>query len=677
MPPPIAKRILCSRTLHGDTLTDEYAWLRDRSDPDVLAYLEAENAFTEQSTAHLAPLRRHIFEEIRSRVNETDLSAPSRKGDWWYATRTEQGRQYPWFVRMKGAPDSPEQVLLDVDRLAEGKQYLRVGVFAVSPDQQMAAYSTDVDGGELFTMRFRHFDRGDDLADAIPDTYYTAAWSTDSGYLFYTTVDGAHRPHRVWRHRVGMAAADDSLVIEETDERFFLSVGTSQDDRYLLISAQSQITADVRYLEAADAEGEFRWVLPRVEGIEYSVDHRDGRWLVVTNHEAINGRLISLPVDAGGSADADGIVEIIPHDPTRKVEQVLALSGHTVVTGRSEGLTSVTIATAKPYDLSFDEPVFTVAPTGNLEYDAQVLRLAYQSLTTPRRVIDHDLVTGERTLVKETLVPGGYEPTDYASSREWAIAGDGARIPVSIVRRVGSRLPAPLLLYGYGAYEASSDPWFSPARLSLLDRGVVFAIAHIRGGGEQGRRWYEEGKLTDKKNTFADFIACAEHLISGGWTSADRLAARGGSAGGLLMGAVANLRPDLFSAIVAEVPFVDVINTMLDETIPLTVIEWEEWGNPQSPDQYRSMLAYSPYDNVAPAVEYPAMLVTAGLNDPRVAYWEPAKWVAKLRAVARHRGPLLLKTELGAGHGGRSGRYDAWHDEAFVLSFLLDRWGLS
>jgi oligopeptidase B len=669
MQPPRARRQPTERLLHGETSVDDFAWLRDRDDPETIPYLEAENAFTAHETAHLDALRQTIFDEIKTRTQETDLSAPSRKGDWWYAARTEEGKQYPIMVRMAGTPDGPEQVLLDLNLLAEGHEYLQLGVFAISPDHRLLAYSTDTDGSEYFTLRVRDLATGVDLPDVIERTYYTAAWSADSSVLFYTTTDHAHRPDKIWRHRLGTDRAGDELAFHEEDERMFASVGSSQDARYILVSCGSQVTSDTRFLSAADPAGSFRPVLPRIHGVEYSAEHKDGRWVVVTNHEAVNGKLLSIAVE-----DYDDVVELIAHDESTKVSSVLPLSGHLVVFGRKNALTSISIVAdgGDLGDLAFDETVYSVGPGRNLEYDTSILRITYQSLVTPARVIDIDLESGARTVVKETPVLGGFDPRDYEAWREWATAGDGARIPVSLVRRKGVAAPGPALLYGYGSYEIPVDPWFSIARLSLLDRGVLVALAHVRGGGELGKPWYEAGKLSRKQNTFSDFIACADHLIAGGYTTPDRLAARGGSAGGLLMGAVANQAPDRFATIVAEVPFVDVVTTMLDETLPLTVIEWEEWGNPRQPDDFGWIRAYSPYDNTGP-IDYPAMLVTAGLNDPRVAFWEPAKWVAKMRVTGRHRGPLLLKTEMGAGHAGPSGRYGVWKDEAFVLAFILDR----
>lgn len=674
--PPIAERRPVERSLHGETTVDDYAWFRERGDPAVIAHLEAENEHTGQATAHLAGLRGRIFEEIRSRVQETDLSAPARRDTWWYATRTEEGRQYPIHVRMQGTADGPEHLMLDVNALAEGHDFCAVGVASVSPDHRRLAYSVDVAGDERFTMRIRDLDTGLDLPDEIPGTYYTAAWSADGGHLFYVTTDAAHRPHRLWRHEVGTDPAGDALVHEEPDERFFLSVGHTQDRRFLLVSLNSHTTSEVLALAADEPLGEFRPVLPRRPGVEYSLDHREGRWLIVTNRDAPNGMLVSAPVD-----DPDAAEVVVAHDPGARIAGVLALRDRIVLAGRHEGLASLTILDpgGGSRRIGFDEEVYSVGLGRNLEYDTDTLRISYQSFVTAPRVLDVDLATGAQTLVKETPVPGGYEPSGYTARREWATSPDGTAVPISIVHRadLDRDRPAPLLLYGYGAYEASLDPWFSPARVSLLDRGVVFAVAHVRGGGEMGRLWYEDGKMASKHHTFEDFVACAEHVVATGLTTPDRLAIRGGSAGGLLMGAVANDRPDLFAAVVAEVPFVDVITTMLDETLPLTVIEWEEWGNPADPEAHGWMLAYSPYDNVATR-DYPAMLVTAGLNDPRVAFWEPAKWVARLRTVwSRPDRPLLLKTEMGAGHMGPSGRYDAWRDEAFVLAWLLDRWGLA
>ncbi|MFP5331325.1 MAG: S9 family peptidase [Acidimicrobiia bacterium] len=671
--PPIAPSRPVSRSLFGETVIDEYGWLRDRTDPDTIAHLTAENAYAETVLGPLEPLRTAIFDEIVRRTQLSDLSPPARWGKWWYASRTEEGHQYPIFVRMHRTPDAPEQVILDANELATGHDYLSIGTFEVSPDHRRVAYSVDTDGSESFTLRFRDLDSGEDLRDEIRSTYYSGAWSADSRTFFYTTFDDAHRPDRVWVHTIGTDPSDDRMVFEEPDDRMFLAMKTTSDRRYVLVTAGSQITADAYATPADDPQAGFRPILPRAHGVQYSVDHRNSRWLVVTDADAPNGKLLSVGVD-----DPSDIDVLIPHDPERKVSSVRAFADHIVVSGRTDGLTSLTILTDErlPRVMDFAEAVYTVGLSTNHEYDTSILRIGYQSLTTPRQIIDVDLNTDIRTVVKEQPVLGGYSPDDYIAERVWAVADDGAQIPISLVRHRNVSLPAPTLLYGYGSYEVTVDPYFSIPRLSLLDRGVVFAIAHVRGGGEMGRSWYETGKLASKINTFTDFVRAAEHLVTSGITVPERLAIRGGSAGGLLVGAAMNLSPDLFRAVIAEVPFVDVINTMLDDSLPLTVIEWEEWGNPNLEEQYGWMRSYAPYENIRDGEEYPALFATAGLNDPRVSYWEPAKWVAALRARTSSSGPVILKTEMGAGHGGRSGRYDAWRDEAQLIAFILDQLGV-
>jgi oligopeptidase B len=668
--PPLPKRTPEARTLHGETIEDDYSWMRDRADPDLIDHLKAENAYTEAMTAHLDELRTRIFEEIKGRIQETDLSAPARWGSWQYGRRTEEGKQYPTYVRSP-IPDGPEEVLLDQNLLAVGHDFCALGVRMVSPDHRMLAYSVDHTGNEEYVLRFRSLETQKDLAESIPSTYYSGAWSADSGYFFYTTLDQAHRPYRMWRHRLGSDPAADALVYEEADERFFLAISPTQDRRYVLCELESEVTQEVRYLPADDPLSDLRPLLARKQGVKYSAEHQHGRWLIVSDDQAPNGRLLSAPVE-----EPTALEVLIPHDVAVKIARVLPLVGHVVMVGRRGGLPSLTILPENggTHELTFDEAVYSVAPGENLEYETTLLRLNYQSFLTPPTVIDIDLGTGERKVVKETPVLGDFDRSRYEQRREWARARDGTMVPISIVQLAGLVQPAPMLLYGYGAYESVLDPWFSHARLSLLDRGVVFAVAHVRGGGEMGRLWYEAGKMANKVNTFTDFIDAADHLMSSGWTTPNRLAARGISAGGLLMGAVANLAPDRFAAIVAEVPFVDVVNTMRDPTIPLTVIEWEEWGNPLIPDQYRWLMDYSPYENLR-ATDYPAILATAGLNDPRVAYWEPVKWVARLRTVGTGKLPVLLKVDLGVGHGGPSGRYDSWREEAFILAFILDRLG--
>ncbi|MFG1605636.1 S9 family peptidase [Actinoplanes sp. NPDC049265] len=682
---PSAARVPSERTFHGDTVTDDYAWLTDKDNPDTISYLEAENAFTEQTTAHLAGLRETVFGEIKARTQETDLTVPVRKGEWWYYTRTQEGKQYGIQCRVpvrpgetappaEGAAD--EQVLLDGNELAEGNEFFQLGTFDVSPDGNWLAYSTDFTGDERFTLKVKDLRTGEVLADEVTDTGYGSAWSLDASVLFYITVDDAWRPYRVWRHIVGHPATDDVMIFEEPDERFFVGVDLTRSDKFILIDAHSKISSEVRAIPADTPTAEPVVIAPRRQGVEYSVEHHGHRFLILHNHEAEDFALAYTSADAPGDW-----VELIPPQPGIRLESVDSFQRHVVISLRKDGLTGLRVmadGSTEAYDMEFPEPLYSVGLTSNPEYDTQTMRISYTSMVTPESVYDVDLITREMTLRKRQPVLGGYDPARYDQFREWAIADDGTKVPISIVARKGTPRDgsAPLVLYGYGSYEYSIDPYFSIARLSLLDRGVVFAIAHIRGGGEMGRRWYEDGKLLAKKNTFTDFVACAQTLVKHAWTSADRLVARGGSAGGLLMGAVANLAPDAFAGIVAQVPFVDPLTSILDPSLPLTVTEWEEWGNPlEDPDVYAYMKSYSPYENVAP-VRYPQILAMSGLNDTRVLYHEPAKWVARLRAVAPE-GTYLLKTEMGAGHGGPSGRYDAWKEEAFVAAWVLDVVGLA
>ncbi len=684
--PPVPKQIPVAVTTHGHTRVDPYAWLRDRdTDPDVLAHLEAENAYTAAATAHTAGLQERLFEEIRARIQETDLSVPVRNGPWWYYVRTEAGRQYAISCRRAAAADgswdegAPEQVLLDENVEAEGHDYFATGVFDVSPDHDLLAFAVDRDGGERYDLRFRDLTTGADLPDRIDGVYYGSAWSRDGRFFFYVRPDAAMRPFEVWRHELGTDTDRDVLVFREDDERFYVSVGLGRDRRYLYVSAGSKVTDEVWFLDAGDPTGTFRVVEPRAQGVEYAVAHHDGRFFVLTNADgAVNFELRVTGVDAPGRAHWQ---TVIPHRDDVKLSGVLPFRDHLVIEERVGGVTQIRVRhLADDVDHVIEQPesVCTVHSGANPEFDTTTFRYGYQSMRTPSSVFSYDLGTRERTLLKQQAVLGGFDPAEYTTERLWATADDGVRVPISIVYRNGVARDgsAPALLYGYGSYEASMDPGFSSIRLSLLDRGFVYAIAHVRGGGEMGRHWYEDGKFLRKRNTFTDFIACARHLVADGWTSPDRLAIRGGSAGGLLMGAVANLAPELFGCVVAEVPFVDCLNTILDPSLPLTVLEWEEWGNPvASEEYYAEMASYAPYENVT-AQAYPPMLVTAGLNDPRVSYWEPAKWVARLRATATNAPRIVLKTEMGAGHGGPSGRYDAWRDEAFVLAFVLDTFGL-
>jgi oligopeptidase B len=706
--PPAARRVRHERAHHGDIVVDEYAWLAGKDNPETIAYLEAENAYTAAMTAGQAGLRETVFGEIKGRTKETDLSVPARKGAWWYYTRTVEGKQYPLNCRCAAAPGQSapppvdggalpgEQVLLDCNELAGDAAFFSLGAFSVSPDGRMLAYSTDFSGGERYTLRVKDLVTGETAADEIPDTHYGCAWSSGGSALFYTTADAAWRPFRVWRHLIGTSAADDVIVLEEGDERYWVGVGLTRSERYLRITAASKLTSEVWLLDATEPTAQPRVVLPRRQGVEYSVEHQAGpggpgaagRLLILHNDGALNFELsaVLLPPAGGGPAAGTaplagpaGLVPVIPHSDDTRLLGVDAFAGHLVVHSRRDGLTRLRIigVGGSEREISFPEPLYQVFPSANPEYGSRVYRLHYTSLATPDSVYDADLDTGELTLLKRKPVlplPGeaGYDPGDYEQHREWATAGDGTRVPISLICRKG--IPrdgsAPCVLYGYGSYEMSSDPYFSISRLSLLDRGFVYAVAHVRGGGEMGRRWYDDGKMLRKTNTFTDFVACAEHLVSRGWTSPRRLIARGGSAGGLLMGVAANLAPQAFGGIVAHVPFVDSLSTILDPSLPLTVTEWEEWGNPLDDQQvYAYMKAYSPYENVSDRT-YPPILAITSLNDTRVLYHEPAKWIARLRATAQG-GPFLLKTEMVAGHGGRSGRYDAWHEEAFVLAWIV------
>jgi oligopeptidase B len=679
---------------------DDWYWLADREDPAVIEHLVAENTYTEAVTAATAGLRDQLFKEMVARIEETDLSVPARKGPWLYYSRTVKGSNYGIHCRRPAGTgdeaEGDEEVILDENILAEGHDYFALGNLAISPDHRWLAYSTDTSGGERYTMRFRDLDNGDESTESLVDTSYGVAWANDNATVFFVRVDEAMRPHQLWRHQVGTAPSGDVLVYEEPDEHYYLGVGRTKDDRYILCALDSKVTSEVRVLSADDPGGEFTIVEPRRQGIEYSVDHdrgdpdkgRQGRFLIVTNDGAEDFRLMAAPDDAPGRASW---TEVIPAREGVRLDAVDPFANHLVVYEREDGETRIRVidaVTGVSTPVDQPETPSTVWGGANPEYDSTTLRYEYTSMVTPRSVFDLDLETGKLELRKRQPVLGDFDPDRYATERRWARAEDGTRVPISLVYRTdlvaaGAGAGAPCLLYGYGSYEASMDPTFSSLRLSLLDRGFVFAIAHVRGGGEMGRRWYEAGKFLSKPNTFSDFVACARTLIDEGWTSPDRLVARGGSAGGLLMGAVANLAPELFRAIVAEVPFVDCLTTILDDTLPLTVLEWEEWGNPvEDPEVYAVMKAYSPYDNVRSVdqhgvpVRYPDILATGGLSDPRVGFWEPAKWVAKLR-TANPENRVLLKTEMGAGHGGPSGRYDAWKDEAFVYAFILETLGLT
>jgi oligopeptidase B len=665
-------------TIHGDTRVDEYYWLRDREDPAVLRYLEAENEYTAAMMRHTEGLQERLYREMVGRIQETDLSVPERIDGWYYYSRTEEGRQYPIFCRRHGSLDAAEEIALDQNLLAEGHDYFRLGALALSPDHRLLAYSTDTTGAETYTLFVKDLTTGELLTERIDNTSYGVEWAEDNRTLFYTTLDETRRPWRLHRHRLGSDPSSDAIVYEEPDGTVLLSLGKTRSRAFILVDLSSHSSSEVRYLPAAEPEAPLRLMAPREPNVEYLVDHHGERFFIVTNDGAPNFRLAEAPVSDPGKANWRTLIE---NDPAVKLDGVDAFRNHLVVYERQDALRHIRVLdlrTGASHRVGFPEAVYTFRMTENPEFDTTKLRFVYMSLVTPNSVIDYDLDTREWELRKQQEVKGGYDPSLYHTERAFAEAPDGTRIPLSLVYRTplardGAR---PLLLYGYGSYGSCYDPSFSSNAISLLDRGFVVAIAHIRGGEEMGRAWYENGKLLHKQHTFTDFIAAAEFLLREGYTSRERLAINGGSAGGLLIGAVLNLRPELFRVAVAEVPFVDVVTTMLDESIPLTVIEYEEWGNPNDPQYYEYMKSYSPYDNVR-AQAYPDMLVTAGLNDPRVAYWEPAKWVARLRTLRTTPTRLLLRTNMGAGHSGASGRYDYLREVAFKYAFILDAMGLA
>jgi len=691
--PPTASRIPSTRSFHGDDVVDDYEWLRAKEDPETIAYLQAENAYTEAQTAHLGQLQTAIFGEISARTRQTDTSVPTRQGAWWYFRRTQEGQQYPAYCRCRAVGDdvtpptvSPgperlegEELLLDGNAEAGDSEFFSVGALDVSPDDRLLAYSTDTAGDERYTLRFTNLADGERLPDEVHDISGSMAWSSTGSHMFYTTVDDAWRPFKLWRHELGTAVDADVCVLHETDDRYWLNLELSRDEKWIVASAGSKITSEVSLLAADDPTGALRVVAPRRTGVEYSVEPAGDCLLVLHNLDAEDFELASAPLTA---SSMDDWTAVVAHRPGRRLTDVLAFETHVALGRRVDGLAGVSVLTrsadrslSAPIDIAFDEQISTAYVGDTPDYASPVVRLQYTSMVTPASVYDYVLDSGELILRKQQPVLGGYEPSRYEQHREWAVADDGTRIPISVVCAVGTERNAenPFLLYGYGSYEAPMDPYFSIARLSLLDRGFVYAIAHVRGGGEMGRQWYEQGKMLHKRNTFTDFVACARRVVDAGWTSPHRLAIRGASAGGLLMGAVANLAPDAFAAVQAGVPFVDALTSILDPDLPLTVVEWDEWGDPlHDAEVYAYMKSYSPYENIAPH-PYPAILATTSLNDTRVLYVEPAKWVAKLRQVATGGGEILLQTEMTAGHGGRSGRYDSWRQEAFELAWIIDQ----
>ena len=672
MPPPVAPTQPHSVTLHGDTRVDDYFWLRDKGSPEVTAYLEAENRYAEEWMAPTEALQRTLYDEILGRIQETDRSAPFRKGAFEYFHRTQEGKQYRTHCRRQPGKADTEEVLLDMNALAEGRPFLSLGVYEVSPDGRYLAFSLDETGFRDYTLQIKDLQSGEMLSERM-ENVKSAAWASDGQTLFYTVDDETKRPHQVRRHRLG-ATSEDAIVYQDDDERFRVAVWRSRSGQYLFRGVFSHTTSEIGFLSASDPAGTWRVVAERRQDHEYDVAHRGGDFLIRSNDRGRNFRVVRAPVDDPGPSSWR---ELVAHRDGVMIESLDVFEDFYVLLERESGLPYIRVssfANAESHRVSIDEPVYTLHPGANEEFSTDRFRFRYESLTTPDSVFDYDVRSKTRSLVKQIEVLGGYDPSAYESERLWATAEDGTRVPISVVYKKGTARDgsAPMLLVGYGSYGYPYPTGFSHSRVSLLDRGVTYAIAHIRGGGELGKPWHDEGRMENKMNTFTDFIAVAEHLVANKYTSSHRLAIQGGSAGGLLMGAVSNLRPDLFGAVVTLVPFVDVLNTMLDDSLPLTVGEYEEWGNPNEPDAYARIKAYCPYTNIG-AQAYPTMLVRTSLNDSQVMYWEPAKYVAKLRAQKTNDNPLLFRINMEAGHGGASGRYDYLRETALDYAFILSQ----
>jgi oligopeptidase B len=674
--PPTAKKVPKVDTVHGQARTDDYFWIREKANPEVAAYLQAENAYTDAVMKPTEGLQSALYKEMLGHIKETDLSVPYRENGYLYYSRTEEGKQYPIYCRKKGTLDAPEQVTVDLNELAKGNDFMALGAYTVTDDGNLLAYSTDNTGFREYTLHVKDLRTGE-LRPETAQKVGTVVWANDGQTLFYTTDDPAKRPYRLYRLRLGAPMPGD-LVYEEKDELFRIGAGRSRSRGYIFLGSSSHTTTEVRYIPADSPTAEWKVVAPRRHEHEYDVDHRGDLFYIRTNDKGRNFRLVTAPAS---DPRPENWKEIVPHRPDVMLEGVELFKDHYVLVERAKGLPEFQVTdlrTGASHTVQFPEPAYSAFVGANPEFDTRVFRYTYQSLVTPSSVFDYDMDTKTATLRKEQPVLGGFDRANYRSERLMATAKDGVKVPISLVYRVGTRRDgtAPMVLTGYGSYGFPYPVNFSSNRLALLDRGVTYAIAHIRGGGEMGKAWHDQGRMMNKKNTFTDFIAAAEFLIGEKYTSADRLAIEGASAGGLLMGAVTNMRPDLFKAVVSRVPFVDVINTMLDASLPLTAGEWEEWGDPRKKPDFDYMLSYSPYDQMA-AKPYPALLVKTSFNDSQVMYWEPAKYVARLRTLKTDRNPLLFKTNMAAGHGGASGRYDYLHEVAFDYAFVLTQLGLT
>jgi oligopeptidase B len=674
--PPMAEKKAKTTNIHGDTLVDDYFWLREKANPSVMAYLQAEDAYAQSMMKHTTAFQEKLYNEMLSHIKQTDTNVPYRYGNYFYYSRTEEGKQYPIFCRQKGSTQAPEEIILDMNELAKGQKFMSVGLLAPTDDANLLAYSTDNTGYRQYTLQVKDLRTGQLLPEKI-ERVTAFAWASDNKTFFYVTEDATtKRSDKFFRHVLGSDKND--LIYDEKDELFDIGAFRSLDRKVIFLEAFSKTSTEVRYLLASEPNAALKVILPREPEHEYDVNHRDDLFYIRTNKGAKNFRIVTAPVNDPSEKNWK---EFMVHRPAVKVEGITLFANHAVVSEWENGLQQLEVVdfkSNKRHNIKFPEPVYSAGLSANREFDTSVVRYGYNSLVTPFSTFDYDMNTGKSTLLKQTDVPGGFDRTNYKSERVFATASDGTKIPLSIVYRKGVKLDgsAPLLLYGYGSYGASIPPTFSSSRLSLLDRGVIYVIAHIRGGGEMGEEWRQAGRMMNKMNTFTDFIASAEALIKMKYTSKDRLVITGGSAGGLLMGVVSNLRPDLFKAVVSHVPFVDVLNTMLDATIPLTTSEYIEWGNPNEKPAYEYMKKYSPYDNVEKK-NYPATLVKVSVNDSQVPYWEGAKLVAKLRAMKTDTNPLLLKVNFGAGHGGASGRYDALRESAFDYAFILWQMGIS
>jgi oligopeptidase B len=674
--PPMTEKKAKVTDIHGEKLMDNYFWLREKTNPAVIAHLESENAYTTAMMKHTEALQEKLYTEILSHIKQTDVNVPYKLGEYFYYTRTIEGQQYPIFCRKHRTLDAPEQIVIDVNELAKGHKFMSVGAFVPSDDGNLLAYSTDSTGYRQYTLQIKNLTTGELLPERI-ERINNVAWASDNKTIFYVTEDAVtKRNDKLFRHVLGGEKYD--LIYEEKDELFDIGVDRTRDRALIAVGAYSKTSTEFRYIPASNPDAEWKIIIPRQKDHEYDIDHRNGLFYIRTNKGAKNFRVVTAPVSDPSEKNWK---EFVAHRPAVKVDSIDTFADHAVLSEWENGLQHIEIVefkSNKRHRIAFPEPVYAAGLTSNREFNTTTIRYNYQSLTTPSSTFDYDMNSRQAVLKKQTEVPGGFDKNNYKAERVFATASDGTKIPISLVYRKTTKLDgsAPMLLYGYGSYGVSISPGFSASRLVLLDRGAVFAIAHIRGGGELGEPWREAGRMMNKMNTFTDFIASAEHLVNNKYTSKDRLVIQGGSAGGLLVGAVSNMRPDLFKAVVSQVPFVDVLNTMLDATLPLTTSEYIEWGNPNEKAAYEYMKKYSPYDNIRKA-NYPAMLVKVSLNDSQVPYWEGAKFVAKLRDYKTDKNTLILKTNMGAGHGGASGRYDAFRETAFDYAFMLWQMGLT